>query len=53
MTNKVTVRATENLGSEFLHSLCQERSVDEDNSKRKSGFKAAIGSTQTDGRIVP
>jgi len=27
MTNKVTVRTIENLGSEFLHSLCQQRTV--------------------------
>ena len=25
MTNKATVRAIENLGSEFLHSLCPKR----------------------------
>jgi len=33
--------------------MCQERSVDEDNCKRKRGFKAAIGSIQADGELCP
>ena len=39
MTNKATVRAIENLGSEFLHSLCQERPPDsQSDSLGKSGY---------------
>ena len=33
--------------------MCQVRSVDEDNCKRKNGFEAAIGDIQAGGRIVP
>ena len=44
MTNEVTVRTIENLDSEFLHSLCQERTFATENCNPLICLEANIGS---------